>query len=204
MNRTRQALCMTLLGVALLMGVIGCVPVTPVPTPPLVAPVEHPAATPVPTRTPSQETSMTVTPDTLKQGDQWSVRMGPLFAVISGPEGWERFLRQHRGRVQDWPPVDWERQVVLVALMGPQRTGGYRITMAEVTVAGNVVTVQVQERRPAPGERVIQVLTAPYHVVTIPRAVWPEGPADVRFISPSGMWRIQVPNLEEDGVFAPE
>ena len=145
--------------------------------------------------------TMTFKPTTLRQGDQWPTRGEPLFALITGPEGWATFLKQHRSSPEQWPAVDWEHNVVLVALMGGKRTGGFGITITDLLRRENVVTVQVQERTPQPGEMVIQVLTSPYHVVTVPREAFPAGEFTLVFQSPSGVWQVKVPSLDQDGVF---
>lgn len=151
--------------------------------------------------TPAQETEMRVKPKTLRQGDQWPVRGGQRFLLITGPEAWATFLRQQRSQPDSWPKVDWEREVVLVALMGGKRTGGYRITVEEVRVGDGAVVVRVQEVSPRPDEMVIQVLTSPFHVVTVPRDVFPPPPFTLRFVSPSGVWEVDVPSIEEDGLY---
>jgi len=187
-------------------GLLGCAPVTPAVTPASAVPAGRPPGTPLvtsPTLVPTSEgeQAMTLPMETLRQGDQWPTRIGPAFAVITGPEAWARFLRQHGGRVEDWPAVDWDNNLVLVGLMGPKRTGGYRITLAKVTVRGDAVTVHVEETRPRPGDMVIQVLTSPFHVVVVPRSGWPTGGVTVRFVTPENTWEVAVPGIEKDAIF---
>ncbi len=142
-----------------------------------------------------------MTVKTLKQGHQWPSPEGPLFALVTGPRAWETFLARHRAAAEAWPAVDWDQVVVFVALMGQKRTGGYSITVDRVTVRDGTLLVQVRETAPAPGEMTIQVLTAPYHVVAVPRRALPAAPFTVRVLSAQGVWEIQVPTVEADALY---
>ena len=180
-----------------------CAAVTPAPVPTAaersLATQTGPAISPEAPVTPIEEVKM-VKPTTLRQGDQWPTRGGQRFFLITGPSSWAKFLRQQRSQADAWPPVDWEREVVIVALMGGKRTGGYQITITGVEVRGAEVIVRVEERVPQPGEMVIQVLTSPYHAVTVPRDALPSGAFTVRFVSPSGVWVAKVSDLGEDAI----
>lgn len=68
------------------------------------------------------------------------------------------------------PEVDWTREAVLVVDMGEQRTGGYRVTVADVgrNQAGEV-ELKLDLQKPGPGSFVAQVITHPYAVARVPR-----------------------------------
>lgn len=151
--------------------------------------------------TPVKEEVMSIRPETLRQGDQWPTRGGKRFLLITGPNAWATFLRRQHGQPDAWPPIDWEHEVVLVALMGGKRTGGYRITIKDVRVRGGQVIVQVEEVSPQPGEMVIQVLTSPFHVVTVPREALPGGTFTLRFVTGKETWEVTVPGMTEDALY---
>lgn len=65
--------------------------------------------------------------------------------------------------------VDWQREFVLVADMGEQRTGGYAVRPGTVSSREGEVQVQLQVTTPPPGGMVAQVITHPYAVLRIPR-----------------------------------
>ncbi len=185
--------------------VAACAPVRPVATPREAArPLATTTATPPPASpeaTSAGEEAIMVKPSTLRQGDQWPTRGGQRFVLITGPNAWATFLRQQRGQPDAWPAVDWEHEVVLVALMGGKRTGGYRITMKDIKVQGGEVLVRVEELSPRPGEMVIQVLTSPFHVVTVPRETFPPTPFTLRFVTPAGSWEVQVTDMAGDTTY---
>lgn len=76
--------------------------------------------------------------------------------------------------------VDWNREMVIAALMGTQNTGGYSIQikgierkqmMTILPVPGPppsyYLEVQVERRTPPPGSIVTMALTSPFHVVKL-------------------------------------
>ncbi len=156
------------------------------------------------TPTPAGKGVTRVKPKTLLQGDHWPVRSRPLFALITGPQAWETFLTRQRATTLAWPPIDWEHEVVFVALMGGRNTGGYRITVDEVLVQGNLLIVRVKERTPQPGEMVIQVLTSPFHVVALPREPLPTEDVTLRVIVGKRVLEAEIPSLNGDKMFVVE
>jgi len=68
------------------------------------------------------------------------------------------------------PDVDFETEMVLLVAMGQQRTGGYAIEITAVTPTQDRVRVALKTKEPAPGGITIQALTAPFHMVAVPRS----------------------------------
>ncbi|MHB9025638.1 MAG: protease complex subunit PrcB family protein [Armatimonadota bacterium] len=91
------------------------------------------------------------------------------FFVIQRPETWAALW----GKTPPEAAVDFDKQSVIVALMGQQRTAGYEITITAVGHTDKRIDVTVMERRPAPGEMTAQVLTYPYHMVVVPKLALP-------------------------------
>lgn len=185
--------------------VAACAPVRPVSTPREAAQPIATATAALPSTTtqvtPAGEKVIMIKPSTLRQGDQWPTRGGRRFVLVTGPNAWTTLLRQQRGQPGAWPAVDWEHEVVLIALMGGKRTGGYRITIKDVQVKEGEVLVRVEELSPQPGEMVIQVLTSPFHVVTVPRETFPPTPFTLRFVTPTGSWEVQVTDMAGDTTY---
>jgi len=59
-----------------------------------------------------------------------------------------------------------ESQYVLLCL-GTRNTGGYSIEISRVEEVGREIVVTYQERRPAPEDMVIQVITYPWQVLQV-------------------------------------
>ena len=84
---------------------------------------------------------------------------------------WEAIWAEHRGKsTAPCPEVDFTREMVIVATLGPQRTGGYSIRIAKVEATRDKLRICLERRTPRPNSRVIQVLTAPYEFVAVPRS----------------------------------
>lgn len=90
------------------------------------------------------------------------------------------------GAVIRFDQIDWSRDVALVADLGEQRTGGYSVHFRGVRVEGDVVHASVEVSRPGPGAMLIQIITRPYAVTTVPRASLPRGLFTVRFTDAGG------------------
>lgn len=66
------------------------------------------------------------------------------------------------------PPVNFNDEMLIVASMGRQPTGGYSISIDEVYQSPAGIVAVVTETSPAPNCQVTQVVTAPVDVVRIP------------------------------------
>ena len=81
---------------------------------------------------------------------------------------WRRLTAQH-GPARPAPPIDFQKEMALVATMGGQRSGGYTITIESVVDRGGYVEVHVSRRAPGPRCGTIAMLTAPADVAIVPR-----------------------------------
>lgn len=104
----------------------------------------------------------------------------PECEVITRAEDLEMLLKV-ASLQEEIPPVDLERELVLAVLQGPKRTGGYAVSVSRVTQKGSLVEVRVEVVEPEPGSITIQILTSPYHLVTLDRDAFnPRG--QLRFV----------------------
>lgn len=67
------------------------------------------------------------------------------------------------------PPVDFSRELVVLAAMGERPTGGYSITIDGVFEARGRLYVQVRETSPGRNCIVTEALTQPIDAVRVPR-----------------------------------
>jgi hypothetical protein len=92
--------------------------------------------------------------------------------VITNQADWEALWKRHSANVIPQPPlpkVDFEKESVLVSTLGQRTTGGYSIEIVDVREVDKKAEVIVVNRRPPPGAITIQALTAPIHIVAVPR-----------------------------------
>jgi hypothetical protein len=93
--------------------------------------------------------------------------------VIKDQAAWSKLWRQHNRKAQPAgkvPEIDFAKEMVLVVTMGQQRTGGYAIEIVKVESAKGRLRISVNHQSPPPGAMVIQVLTAPFHMVAVAKS----------------------------------
>jgi hypothetical protein len=67
------------------------------------------------------------------------------------------------------PPVDFAKEMVLVASLGMRRTGGFAATIARTELADGVLRVEVVEKRPGADCMTTQALTYPVALARVAR-----------------------------------
>lgn len=95
-------------------------------------------------------------------------------AVIRESTAWHRAWADI-GAAGVPPPVDFSREIVVLAAMGQQRHGGVEIRVAGAAYSGDRLSIDVVEVTPAPTCITTAALTQPVDVVALPRreiALW--------------------------------
>lgn len=85
--------------------------------------------------------------------------------VVRAQDEWLGLWQAHSS--QPAPPVDFSRSVVVGVFLGSRPTAGYQVEITAIATDGGVTMVDYVERRPARGSLVAQVLTAPFHLVSV-------------------------------------
>ena len=83
---------------------------------------------------------------------------------------WAALWQAHAGGAKPLPKVDFSSRMVVAVFLGSRPTAGYAVEIADVKTEGKAVTVEWRERRPPADGILAQVITAPAHIVSIPRA----------------------------------
>ncbi len=90
--------------------------------------------------------------------------------VIRNPEDWRAFWTEFtvlQQPPQDAPIIDFDRQMVIVATMGRQTTGGHLVTIPAVYEHEGKLFVEVVEVSPGAGCMTTQALTAPATAIKV-------------------------------------
>lgn len=88
--------------------------------------------------------------------------------VARTQEEWEAIWRRHAAG-RPVPSVDFSRDMVLGVFLGSRPSGGFSVQITSAEREGDVLVVKWAEQTPAPGQMAAQVMTAPSHLVTVPR-----------------------------------
>jgi hypothetical protein len=100
----------------------------------------------------------------------------PTLQVIKDKAAWEKLWAKHAAglkTVEKPPEIDFSKEMVILVAMGRQNTGGYRIQITRVEPIGGKLHISVLKTTPPPGGMSIQVLTAPFEMVAVPKSDLP-------------------------------
>ena len=89
-------------------------------------------------------------------------------AVARTPAEWAALWRLHAGD-QPAPKVDLTTRTVIAVFLGTRPSAGYAVEVSGTKRAGPTLTVEWREHAPKPGQMSAQVITAPSHLVSIPK-----------------------------------
>jgi hypothetical protein len=101
---------------------------------------------------------------TIAQGQSGQIEDTRQVVIRSATE-WQTLWRRHSA--EPVPPVDFSRSVVIGIFLGSRPTAGYGVTITRVSSQGEKTIVEYVERRPDADAIVAQVITSPFHLVTV-------------------------------------
>jgi uncharacterized membrane protein len=93
----------------------------------------------------------------------------PWRIVVRNLDEWRALWRLHAGPASEVPAVDFSTRMVAGAFSGEKPSAGYSIEITGAFEEPGAVRLFVEERKPGPGMVAAQVLSAPFHVVSLPR-----------------------------------
>ena len=121
----------------------------------------------------------------------------PYFSVVTDSDALkEVFGDLHTNQLPVPPPpeVDFERSVIVVAILGQQPTAGYSLHVMRVSREGGTLRAELRIDRPPPGRVLATVVTQPYVMLLVDRF---PGLDTVRFVGENQeVW--QTLSLRED------
>jgi len=104
---------------------------------------------------------------TVERGSHSNVD-APRQAVVRTQAEWAALWKTH-DYDHPAPVIDFNHDMALAVFMGSRPTGGYATEIVSVDARDGKVVVRYRETAPAPGTITAQVLTSPFHIVTVPR-----------------------------------
>jgi len=96
----------------------------------------------------------------------------PLNTVVTNEIQWTEVWGKHsvnEKQVEAAPKIDFNKESVILAAMGEKRTGGYAIEVFAVEDSAASYVVRVRTKAPKPGGFQLQALSAPFHIVAVPK-----------------------------------
>ncbi|MGZ8940379.1 MAG: protease complex subunit PrcB family protein [Limisphaerales bacterium] len=108
---------------------------------------------------------------TIAQGNFSGVQTA-MQLVVTNSSQWEKLWREHSAQripAEPAPEINFEKETVFFVAAGRKRSGGHQIEIAKINPREGETEVIVKSRSPKPGGIQIQALTAPFHVVAVPK-----------------------------------
>ena len=107
-------------------------------------------------------------PITLIANDMMSQVDSPRQSVARNAAEWTALWKMHSGESKP-PAVDFSARTVVAVFLGSRPTAGYTVQIIGTRNANGLLIVEWEERRPAGGDILAQVLTSPATIVSIPK-----------------------------------
>jgi hypothetical protein len=96
---------------------------------------------------------------------------------------WRELWKTH-APTQQVPAIDFSTKMVVGVFLGTRPTAGIEVEIVAVRTENDALVVEYVERRPDKGMMTAQILTEPFHLVSLPKH---DGP--VRFVQRTGPGR---------------
>jgi hypothetical protein len=93
----------------------------------------------------------------------------PRTAVVRSAAAWNALWKEHSAGPMPAGEIDFGRFMIVGVFLGTRPTAGYTVEITGMRTTGGVTLVEYRERGPAPGDIAAQMLTAPFHLVRVPR-----------------------------------
>jgi len=111
--------------------------------------------------------------ETIERGQQSGVRTSKA-AVILDETAWSRFWMEHKKTAPSDatpPAVDFSKEMVIAIFLGGRPTGGFSVSVAEISIPESAGGLSVNYEEIKPGRRCIvpMVITYPYQIVRLAR-----------------------------------
>jgi hypothetical protein len=87
--------------------------------------------------------------------------------VVKTPAAWKQLWQQHSPD-RPLPAVDFTKEMVVGVFMGSRPTAGYSLEIVGAMENSGTLVVRYREALPPRGTMTAQVVTSPYHLVTVP------------------------------------
>jgi hypothetical protein len=104
---------------------------------------------------------------TVAKGDASGRQLGAEVVVRTAAE-WKTLWKEH-APTEKMPAIDFTKQMVLGVFVGSKPTAGYAVEITGVRAEGKDLIVEVVRREPGRGTLAAQILTEPFHLVSVPR-----------------------------------
>jgi hypothetical protein len=108
---------------------------------------------------------------TIARGDG-SGQLTARQVVVRTPAEWQTLWKFH-GRTEKLPEIDFNTRTVVGVFLGTKPSTGHQVEIVGVRTEGDTLIVEYRQQQPARGIISAQILTAPFHLISVPRHAGP-------------------------------
>lgn len=91
----------------------------------------------------------------------------PRQVVVRTEAEWRALWKEHAPD-QDPPRVDFSTRTIVAVFLGSRNTAGYTAEIVRIERGSREAIVHVRESRPGRDQTLAQVITTPFHIVSVP------------------------------------
>ena len=111
--------------------------------------------------------AQTPTFTTIAKGDASEQQTARQVTVRTAAE-WKALWKDHAPTAQ-MPPVDFNKDMVVGIFLGTKPSAGHEVEIVGVRTEGKDLVVEYVQKQPGRGTLAAQILTEPYHLVSVPK-----------------------------------
>ena len=115
----------------------------------------------------------------IAKGDASGQQLAKQVTVRTAAE-WKALWKDH-APTENMPTVDFAKDMVVGIFLGTKPSAGHEVEIVGVRPEGKDLVVEYVQKQPAPGTLAAQILTEPFHLVSVPKHA-----GTVRFIHVPG------------------
>ena len=103
----------------------------------------------------------------IAKGDSSGQQLAKQVTVRTAAE-WKALWKDH-APTEKMPAVDFARDMVVGIFLGTKPSAGHEVEIVGVRPEGKDLIVEYVQKQPAPGTMAAQILTEPFHLVSVPK-----------------------------------
>lgn len=104
---------------------------------------------------------------TVAKGDM-SVQQDARQVTVRTPAEWKALWKDH-GPTEKMPDVDFTKNMVVGIFLGTKPSAGHDVEIVGVRTQEKELIVEYVQKQPARGTMAAQILTEPFHLVSVPK-----------------------------------
>ena len=103
----------------------------------------------------------------IAKGDSSGQQLAKQVTVRTAAE-WKALWKDH-APTEKMPAVDFTKDMVIGIFLGTKPSAGHEVEIVGVRPEGKDLIVEYVQKQPAPGTMAAQILTEPFHLVSVPK-----------------------------------